>query len=376
MANIVHLTTAHSAFDTRIFDKECKTLRDDGHDVTLLCHHGQSEVVDGIQIKSLGTVDRRIERWKSIGTAAVEARQIDADLYHFHDPELLSAGIYLSRTTDAAIVYDVHEDFGHIATTREWIPHLLKPILAHGVPAVHWFASHWFDALVTVSGWIAETLPDHTRIEIVRNYPRTSSMPEPTRNIDREHDHVLVYVGGLAPVRGTMKMLRLLRELRNRGRDVGLWLVGGWRGSEDTAKTFIRENELGSHVRLPGYVDYEEMFRWLRSADVGLALLDRNHYEGGIPTKLFEYMYGELPIVGTRVDAAEKFLNEADYFWPVPEDDVSSQADTVERVLNAETGSSESQARQDVIEQFSWEAESERLRELYDSLLNTRSVGE
>lgn len=376
MANVVHLTTAHSAFDTRIFDKECKTLRDDGHDVTLLCHHDQSEVVDGIRVESLGAVDSRTERWKSIGTAAVEAQRIDADLYHFHDPELLLAGIYLSQTTDAAIIYDVHEDFGHIATTREWIPRPLKPMLAHGVPAVHWFASQWFDALVTVSEWIAETLPDHTRTEIVRNYPRTSSMPEPTGNIDREHDYVLVYVGGLAPVRGTLKMLRLLRELRNRGRDVGLWLVGGWRGGEKTAKTFIRENELDPHVRLPGYVDYEEMFRWLRSADIGLALLDRNHYEGGIPTKLFEYMYGGLPIIGTRVDAAEKFLNEEGYFWPVPEDDVSSQADTVERVLDAKTESAESQARQDVIERFSWEAESDRLRELYDSLLDTQGVGE
>lgn len=368
--HIVHLTTAHIATDTRIFDKEAISLVDAGYDVTLLAHHDKSEIREGVNIRSLGTANSRPERWRHTLTAMQQARQLDADLYHFHDPELLFAGLYLSEATDSGVVFDVHEDYSHKITGREWIPEYVKPIISRGYPVAQNLISRRFDALVTVTEPIAQELrKGGLRVEVVRNYPRTAPLPEVNGYIDREHEFVLVYTGGLSEVRGIFRMLCLLRKLRDRGTDVTLWCLGRWDpAAEPKARQYIADNGLESHVRFPGYLDYVEMFRWLKSADLGLALLDVEYCKNSIPTKIFEYMYSELPIIGTDLSAADQLLSDV-YYWAVPELDTESQADTVEEVLQENTDSVGIQARQDVEGQFSWEQEFKTLENLYSDLL-------
>jgi hypothetical protein len=43
MLHIVHLTTVHAPFDTRIFQKECRTLAQAGYVVTLVAPHSTQE---------------------------------------------------------------------------------------------------------------------------------------------------------------------------------------------------------------------------------------------------------------------------------------------------------------------------------------------
>src|SRR4051794_8976234 len=50
---MVHLTSAHSAFDVRIFHKECKALRQHGYEVVQVARHVRDEEVDGVLIKAV-----------------------------------------------------------------------------------------------------------------------------------------------------------------------------------------------------------------------------------------------------------------------------------------------------------------------------------
>lgn len=118
----VHLTTAHSSTDVRIFKKEAVSLANAGFDVHLIAHNAPDEPMDGVSFSSLGTVSSRTDRWSNIPRATRIAKSTDASVYHFHDPELLPVGAYLSQATDSAVVYDVHEDFGRVARMRDWIP--------------------------------------------------------------------------------------------------------------------------------------------------------------------------------------------------------------------------------------------------------------
>ncbi|MFC7213498.1 glycosyltransferase family 4 protein [Saliphagus sp. GCM10025334] len=369
MMDGVHLTTAHTPLDTRIFDKEAKSLAEYGFDIGIMAHNTPNNEKHQLSFYDLGTPSTRIDRWKSVLQVARKAKELDASIYHFHDPELIPVGLYLSKITDSAIIYDVHEDYGHIVSMREWIPNVVTPFLSRGVPQIERYAASQFDAVVTVSEWIAEPFVGiNDNVCIAHNFPKVDSQPPRTKSIERNSEYVLCYVGGLVDVRGIYRMLRVLKVLVERGIDIELWAIGSWKpdANKAQAKQFIQEHELTSRVVFPGYLDHDEMFQHLYSADVGLALLDVQHYQKGVPTKLFEYLYAGLPIVVTPIDAIGKYMPEK-YCHIAPQDDIMVTADTVETALK--TDYDDHEMRSLVEEKYSWEAESKSLISLYNRLL-------
>src|SRR5204863_777926 len=97
-ARICHITTVHPADDHRILHKECVSLRAAGYDVTLIAPHHADDVIHGVPVVALPTRARnRFERMAQRPRAAYRvAIALDADLYHFHDPEFLPYGVRLA----------------------------------------------------------------------------------------------------------------------------------------------------------------------------------------------------------------------------------------------------------------------------------------
>lgn len=366
----LHLTTAHKSTDTRIFEKEARSLVEFGFEVGIVAHDPPAESKSGVKFYDLGTTESRVQRWKSIRKIAQIAKRSDADIYHFHDLELLPVGVYLSQKTDAAVVYDVHEDFGHLASMRDWIPKPLRPVLATTIPTFERICVRQLDAVVAVSDWIGEQFVGCIdQIRTVHNFPQTESMPDKDASIESNSDCVLCYVGGLIDVRGIHRMLEVLNHLVECGVDAELWALGSWMPDADRerAQEYIRNNDLKSRVRFPGYVSRKEMFRYLFSADIGLALLDTEHYTHGIPTKVFEYLYAGLPVVITPIDAVGPYLPE-EYTSVVPQGDTEAAATAVKQAMaRPHDGAA---MRSLVEEKYSWENEAEKLEELYRSLLS------
>ena len=87
---ICHLTSVHNPFDNRIFEKQCKTIRDAGHEIVLVAVHDQDEVVDGVRIRAVPRANGRLRRIVQTAYRVYRAAlDEDADLYQIHDPELL-----------------------------------------------------------------------------------------------------------------------------------------------------------------------------------------------------------------------------------------------------------------------------------------------
>ncbi|MGQ3414370.1 glycosyltransferase family 4 protein [Natrinema sp. LN54] len=363
----LHLTTAHKPTDTRIFDKEATSLASRGFDIGIMAHETPGENRNGVRFHDLQTATNRVERWRSLTQVARQAKQLDSSIYHFHDPELIPIGLYLATTTDSAVIYDVHEDYGHVVTTRNWIPGAIALPLSYSIPRLEQLAAARFDAIVAVSEWIGEPFTRaNDNVTTIHNFPKTDFLPSDSTEVERTADHVLCYVGGLEELRGIYRMLELLDLLIDRGLNVELWALGPWTSDQRSVERFIRQRNLEQHVRFPGYLEYDEMFRYLHSADVGLALLDTEHYQNGIPTKLFEYLYAGLPIVTTPVDAVAKFMPEQ-YCHVVPQGDTAVTADAVEEALATEY---DTETMQSLVEsEYSWEAEAESLAALYDELI-------
>ncbi|PYU29046.1 MAG: hypothetical protein DMG32_01175 [Acidobacteria bacterium] len=119
----------------RIFHKECKSLTEGGYEVVLIAPDQQDRVVDGVHIKAIRKPKSRIVRM-TLGAWRVYRKAVrqQAELYHFHDPELLSVGLLL-RARGAKIIYDIHEDLPRTMAYKFYLPTWLRRLL---VPVTEW----------------------------------------------------------------------------------------------------------------------------------------------------------------------------------------------------------------------------------------------
>lgn len=95
---IVHLTSVHQRYDIRIYRKMCCSLTALGK-VYLVCADGNGdEVIDKVNIIDVGKTKSRILRMlASVNLIYKKAIDLDADIYHLHDPELIRIGLKLIK---------------------------------------------------------------------------------------------------------------------------------------------------------------------------------------------------------------------------------------------------------------------------------------
>src|SRR5579864_663065 len=90
------LTSVHPPFDVRIFHKECKSLAAAGYDVTLIATATENGFHEGIALNTLPDWKNRFHRFlRGSLTVYKRALEVDADVYHFHDPELIPTALLL-----------------------------------------------------------------------------------------------------------------------------------------------------------------------------------------------------------------------------------------------------------------------------------------
>lgn len=375
MTQVVHISSVHYPFDARIFHKELRSLSESGYETTLIAHYDGSVKRDGIQVRSLGAVESRVERWSGLPRLFVAAREEDAEIYHFHDPELIPVGVLLALTTDAAVVYDVHEDYSDAILVREWIPDVIRPLLSRLFPLLQGWITRLLDLVVTADDSVADQLRSQTSTPVIslRNLPRIDDIKVEVGDVERSHEHILAYVGGLDRERGLMEMLNVTARLRHSGYDVGLWLLGPFQDDEleREARSFIAHEDITDHVRLFGYVDYSEIFGYLTHADIGLLLADEARFKRNVPTKFFEYMYSGLPVVSTAIPSLAEFRSP-EYCITVSEGKIEQTTETISELLDDPGRIREmGEAGQEKIEtEYNWELEQKKLLLAYENLMS------
>ena len=156
---VVHMTSVHNPFDGRIFHKECKSLVQAGFDVTLIAPNNRNEIVEEIKIKGVEKAKSRFQRiFRTTWQVFNRARREKADIYHFHDPELIPVGIMLKRLGNH-VIYDNHEDLPLQIQQKTWIPAILRKVLKFVVMLAERIAGNSLDKVIVVDDNMGQNYP-------------------------------------------------------------------------------------------------------------------------------------------------------------------------------------------------------------------------
>jgi glycosyltransferase involved in cell wall biosynthesis len=370
MAVIVHLTSAHPRTDVRIFLKECRSLAQRGHAVTLLVADGLgAEVRDGVQIESVPRTKGRLGR---MGLAPIrllwKALHLRADLYHLHDPELIPMGVFL-KAWGAKVVFDAHEDLPKQVLNKSYLPLPVRRIVSTVTSAFLRITFPWFDGLVAATPTIRNILLRiNTNTIDINNYPILGELVTGDRSISL--NRFVCYVGAISRIRGVFELVSALELLP---KDIRLQLAGPF---EDSAvETSLKGMEGWHQVDYLGVIGRDGVRQAMAASMVGIVtLLPAPNYLDSQPIKMFEYMSAGLAVVASDFPLWQSILGEGPCGLCVNPQDPKAIADAIlSLVSQPEVALAMGRHGQKAVrERFNWEVESNKLGSYYDSILSPK----
>jgi glycosyltransferase involved in cell wall biosynthesis len=361
---VAHLTSVHVASDTRILYRECATLAAAGYEVVLIATDGNPVLPPGVRLRSVGAPNNRVERmtrtvWR-VYRAALDER---ADVYHFHDPELMGVGLLL-RMHGASVIFDVHEDIPYDIADKPWIAPGLRPAIAAASAAALRAAQGLYSAIVTATPAIARRFR-HARTVVVCNYPALAELPprDDTSFADRPPN--VVYLGSISQLRCAEEMVRAMASAAAPAA-TRLQLAGSF--ESDCLERRLRALTGADRVDFLGYCPRARIASLLTSARAGLLLFRpaANHDEA-VPNKLFEYLGAGLPVIISNTMQCSSIVAEHGCGIVVDPSDTDQIARAIAQLVNnpAEAQAMGERGRTLVRERFEWTSEATKLTQLY-----------
>lgn len=367
MVRVCHLSSAHPSTDIRIFHKECVSLAKDGRfEVFLLTVNNSEEKIKNVQFVSVESKgSNRFTRMLKTSRAVYKrALELDADIYHFHDPELLPYGLKLKRR-GKIVIYDAHEDVPLQILGKHWIPLFLRKIISKTYEKYENYVSSRLSFVVTSTPTIEQRYKAINPNSLaICNYPileENGILPEwNTRNNE------ICYVGGITVIRGINEIINVLEK----DPALRLNLAGAF------SPVHLREELSKSHawkqVNEFGVVDRNEIINILNRSKIGVVTLHpRDNYLDSLPIKMFEYMYAGIPVIASDFPLWKQIISENNCGYCVDPFDIDGILKLIQSLLSNDSLAKEmgENGRKAVLETFNWEIEERKLIGLYLNLI-------
>lgn len=362
MGKICHFTSSHRPDDSRIAHKEVKALQERFNDVSLVTHRYSS---DFAKISGVNYLQTNIEVPKSrlkrltIGAWKVYrlAASVKADIYHFHDPELLPYSILL-RLKNKKVIYDVHEDLVKDISSKSWLPNSVKVVIGSLVNFIEKNIARCASAVITPCEPITEKFLQFNKKAItINNYPeQTTFYP---LNIPKKRQ--VCYLGTITHTRGIQQAIEACYH-------AGVKLVLGGDFRDQALYEACQAMPEWENVEWVGYLPHEEVNKVMNESLAGLLLLTYSQYYQ--PIKLFEYMSAGIPVIASDFAKWIELIDNNHIGYCVAPNDIAAITQKIKTCSDneQETIDMGQRARMFVETHYSWEQESKKLLTVYDKL--------
>lgn len=181
---------------------------------------------------------------------------------------------------------------------------------------------------------------------------------------------IVVYIGLLAPYRGTDVLLDAAAQLLARGADAHFVVIGFPNIEEYQARA--QALGIAERVSFPGRVPYEDVPLWLALGDIAVEPKMSATEAAG---KVLNYMAMGLPVVAFDIPVMREYLGDLGTYAPLG--DARAFADQMESLLNdpARGRVIGAALRERAIALFSWERAGREIEGVYDALTAGVSSG-
>ena len=306
------------------------------------------------------------------------AKELKPDFIHAHDLPNLALGIEAARQSLSYLIYDAHElyplQFFSSKNKQSKLADLERRLISN------------VDAVIAVNRQceeiLRETYTDLSEVVILNNATESPSNFDPSQKKRLWHERfaldeavqIMVFQGGINPVRNIDPLLRAMKELPDNIH------IGFITFNKDIPYYKALTNQLGITHRVHYVIEipWDEVIYWLSAADVGVMPYQANNINAKIssPNKLFEFIVAGLPIIASSelinvqhaIDAyglgVHKLLREDD-----------SYVEAIAEMFNEEQGGPE-RFQHNVLAArhlFTWDNEAPRLVDLYSRLPHKES---
>ncbi|MEA3447108.1 MAG: glycosyltransferase family 4 protein [Bacteroidota bacterium] len=368
--NICHLTSVHPRNDTRIYHKELMSLKAAGNQVTLIVADGKGNETtsDGIDILDVGKASGRLSRiLKTRKKVFILALNQNAQVYHFHDPELLPYGVRLAGK-GYKVIYDAHEDLPRQILSKYWINKPLRKLLSVLSEKFENYYSKRVSHIITATDFIRDRYKKiNPNVSTVKNYPvHKDSLIEIDESVSKVNE--ISYIGAIAQVRGITELVKSLALCKN---DIRLNLAGNF--SPPEYKEELSQFDGWEKVNVIGFADREKVRELLERSFAGVVTLHPIiNYRDALPVKLFEYMAAGIPVVSSDIPLWKQIVDDAECGICVNPLDPSELATAIDFLYEnpEKVKTMGEKGQQAAIKKYSWEQEEKYLLDAYEKTIN------
>lgn len=369
MIKVCHVTSVHPKEDVRIFHKECISLAGAGYDVYLV-QQGDSYEKDGVHLIGFGQMAKnRLERMFHSGRKAYKvALEVDADIYHLHDPELLPYARKLKKK-GKKVIFDSHEKYTEQIAQKPYLPQWAAKLISWGYGCYERFVLRRIDAVIFPCTLLGVDPFDGLckRHAIISN---AAVLGEFYNQYDPQCTKIpgqVCYVGSLTRARGITEAI-----IGAQRAGAVLALAGNF--SPESYASEVEQMPEYAAVHYLGQMDLAGVRELLGKSQAGLCtLLDCGQYQklDTFGIKVFEYMSMALPVILSHSPYNDRMIEKYQFgicVNPSDPDDIA-RAIAYLREHPQEAKQMGENGRKAVMEEFNWGVEEKKLFALYEDIL-------